>query len=94
MDLKDNYQYRSITTATTTNVDAGQGQLVRIVLTTTAAGAITIYDEASGGTTDIIASFTSSAALGTYDFGVQYKKGIQIVTAAASALTVVFNPIG
>ena len=93
MELKDNYQYRYIATATTTNVDVGQGQLVRITLTTTAAGAITIYDETAGGTTDIIALFPNSAAIGTYEFGIQYKKGIQIVTGAASSLTVVFNPI-
>ena len=92
MDLKDNYQYTYIASAVTTNIDVGQGQLIRIVVTTTAAGTITVYDEVAGGTTDIIASMVSSIAVGTYEFGVQYKKGLQIVTAAASRITVVYSP--
>ncbi len=92
--LRDNYRYRYISTATTTNVDVGQGQLIRIVVTETAAGAITIYDEAAGGTTDIINVMKASIVEGTYEFGIQYAKGIQIVTAGASKLTVVYSPIG
>lgn len=93
MQLRDNYQYRYIATATTTNVDVGQGQLIRIVLTETAAGAITIYDEESGGTTNIIGIMKASVVEGTYEFGVMYSQGIQIVTAGASKLTVVYSPI-
>lgn len=93
MQIRDNYAYNYIATQTTTAVDSGQGQLVRIIVTETAAGAITIYDEAAGGTTTIIAVLKASIAEGTYEFGVQYKAGIQIVTAAASKLTVVYSPI-
>jgi len=93
MQLRDNYQYNYIATNTTTNVDVGQGQLVRIVLTETAAGAITIYDEEAGGTTNIIAVLKASVVEGTYEFGVNYSQGIQVVTAGASKLTVVYSPI-
>ena len=94
MQLRDNYQKQYISTATTTVVDAaGQGQLVRIILTETAAGTITIYDEATGGTTDVIAVLKASIAEGTYEFGINYAKGLQIVTAGASKLTVVYSPI-
>lgn len=93
MQLRDNYQYNYIATTTTTNVDVGQGQLVRIVLTETAAGAITIYDEEAGGTTNIIAVLKASVVEGTYEFGVNYSQGIQVVTAGASKLTVVYSPI-
>lgn len=93
MQLRDNYQYQYISTATTTNVDVGQGQLVRIIVTETAAGTITVYDEVAGGTTTIIGLLKASIVEGTYEFGVQYKSGIQIVTGAASKLTVVYSPI-
>lgn len=95
MQLRDNYQYLYISSQTTTVVDAaGQGQLVRIVLGETAAGSITIYDAVSGATTTTIAVLKASIAEGTYELGVQYKAGLQIVTAGASKLTVVFSPIG
>jgi len=94
MQLRDNYSYTYISTATTTVVDAaGQGQLIRIVLGETAAGAITIYDAVSGATTTTIGAFKASIAEGPYEFGVQYKAGLQIVTAGASKLTVVYSPI-
>lgn len=94
MQLRDNYQYTYIATNTTTVVDAaGQGQLIRIIVTETAAGAITIYDEPTGGTTAIIGVMKASIVEGTYEFGVQYKSGLQIVTAGASKLTVVSSPI-
>lgn len=92
--VRDNYKYTYIATATTTVVDAaGGGQLVRIVITETAAGAITVYNEATGGTTDIIALFKASISEGSYELGVQYSKGLQIVTAGASKLTVVTSPV-
>lgn len=91
--LRDNYKYKYISTATTTNVSVGQGQLIRIIVSETAAGTITIYDEAAGGTTTIIDVMKASIAENTYEFGVQYSKGIQIVTAGASKLCVVYAPI-
>lgn len=95
MDLRDNYQYTYISTATTTVVDAaGQGQLVRIVLGETAAGAITIYDAISGATTTTIGVLKASIVEGTYEFGIQYKAGLQILTGGASKVTVVYSPIG
>lgn len=94
MQLRDNYNYTYISSNTTTVVDAaGQGQLIRIVLGETAAGAITIYDAVSGATTTTIAVLKASIAEGTYEFGIQYKAGLQIVTAGASKLTVVTSPI-
>jgi hypothetical protein len=95
MQLRDNYRYEYISTATTTVVDAaGQGQLIRIVLGETAAGAITVYDAVSGATTTTIAVLKASIVEGTYELGVQYKAGLQIVTAGASKITVVYSPIG
>jgi hypothetical protein len=93
LNLRDNYKYTYISTQTTTIVDAaGSGQLVRIILGETAAGAITIYNEAAGGTTNVIGVLKASIPEGTYEFGVNYSVGLQIVTAAASKLIVVTNP--
>lgn len=92
MQLRDNYQYQYISTATTTQVDIGQGQLVRIILTETAAGAISIIDNTSGSTVNI-AQLKSSIVEGVYEFGIQYSAGLRIITAASSKLTVVYSPI-
>lgn len=91
MQLKDNYQYAYISTATTTQVAEGQGQLVRIILGETAAGAISVIDGTSGSTVNL-ASLKASIVEGVYEFGVNYAAGIRIITAGASKLTVVYNP--
>lgn len=90
---RDNYQYAYIDSATTTQVDTGQGQLIKIILGETAAGAISIIDGTSGSTVNL-ATLKASIAEGVYDFNIQYKSGIRVITAGASKLTVVYSPIG
>lgn len=92
MQYRDNYKYEYISTATTTQVDTGSGQLIRIVVGETAAGAISIIDNTSGTTVNI-GVLKASIAEGTYDFNVQYAVGLRIITAAASKITIVYNPI-
>lgn len=92
MGYRDNYKYSYIDTATTTQVDSGQGQLIRIVVGETAAGAISIIDNTSGSTVNI-GTLKASIAEGTYDFNIQYVTGLRIITAGASKITVVYNPI-
>jgi hypothetical protein len=89
--LRDNYKYRYIDSATTTQIYSGQGQLVRIVVGETAAGAISIIDNTSGSTVNI-GTLKASIAEGTYDFGVQFATGLRIITAATSKITVVYAP--
>ena len=91
--LKDNYRYSYIATQTTTQVDTGQGQLVRVIISETAAGAITIADSAST-TTPVIVLFKASVAEGSYEVGVNYFAGLNVTTAAASKLTLVYASIG
>lgn len=83
--------YRYISTATTTDVFTGQGTLKKIILTETAAGTITIYDEATGGTSNIVAVLKASIVEGEYEFDVALARGLQIVTAGANKLTAVYN---
>lgn len=91
MQYRDNYQYQYISTATTTQVSTGQGQLIRIVVGTTAAGAITVSDAPAGSATPIIATLKSSIAEGSYDFNLNFFSGLQITTAAGSLITVVYS---
>lgn len=90
---RDNYKYKYISSATTTDVLNGQGSIIRIIIGETAAGAITVYDEGTGGTTNVISVLKASVAEGTYEFNARVFEGIQIVTAAASKLTVVYSTL-
>lgn len=92
MQLRDNYKYAYIDSATTTQLVTGQGSLVRIIVGETAAGAISIIDNTSGSTVNI-GQLKASIAEGTYEFGVQFVTGLRIITAAASKITVVYSQL-
>ena len=81
------YNFTHIATNTTTVVSKGTGTLHSLVINTTAAGAITLYDSTSGGGT-VIAILPSSAVVGTYLYDVVFSVGLTVVTAAASDITV------
>lgn len=92
MQIRDNYKYTYISSATTTQVYTGQGALIRIVVNTTAAGTIGIIDGTSGTTVNI-GQLKASVAEGYYDYGVQFVNGLRIVTGASSDITVVWSPL-
>lgn len=79
-----------ISTATTTTVKSGRGTLAKIIITETAAGAITVYDNTAGSGT-IIAAFKASIVEGEYTFDCRFATGLTIVTAGASKLTVIWE---
>lgn len=84
-----NYKYTYINTATTTQVEPSAGHtLVAIVVNTTAAGAIGIIDGTSGSTVNV-GQLKASIAEGTYLYNASLSKGIRIITAAASDITVI-----
>jgi hypothetical protein len=76
-----------ISSATTTVVKSGAGMLHSIVVTETAAGAITVYDNTAASGT-IKAVLKASVAEGTYTFDITFATGLTIVTAGASKITV------
>lgn len=80
----------NITTGTTTTVKSGRGNLGRLVVNTTAAGAITIYDSLTATGTKI-GTLKSSIAEGTYTYECRFLIGLTIVTAAASDITVTWE---
>ncbi len=77
-----------ISTQTTTQVYTGRCILKNIIITETAAGTITVYDEIGSDTTHIIAVFKASIAEGSYPLNAVCARGVKVVTAAASKLTV------
>lgn len=80
-----------ISTATTTVLKTGAGNLDSITIGETAAGAITVYDNTAGSGT-VIAVLKASIAEQTFDFkGAPFATGLTIVTAAASKLQVSFR---
>ena len=90
VDAKSKFTANHIATATTTVVLTGSGTLHALTVNTTAAGAITIYDNTAGSGT-VIAIFPNSAVVGTYLYDVAVGTGITIVTAAASDITISFR---
>lgn len=82
--------YCPISTATTTTVKTGVGELHQVIVLGGTLGAITIYDNtaASG---NVIAPVFTPAAAGTYSFDVAFTTGLTIVTGAATAITVTFK---
>lgn len=81
--------YKNITTNTTTLVKTGRGFLHSIVVNTTAAGSITVYDGLDATGTKI-ATLKSSVAEGSYLYDVQFGVGLTIVTAASSDITATY----
>lgn len=80
----------NIATATTTTVKSGKGYLNRIVINTTAAGTITIYDNTAASGTKI-GILKASVAEGTYTYQGRFAIGLTIVTGAASDITVSYQ---
>lgn len=89
MDYNE-YQYTNITSATTTQVATGKGKLHAIVVNTTAAGTIKIIDNTTG-TTANIGTLKASVAENTYFYDCYFAKGLRIVTAGASDITVIWK---
>ena len=75
-----------ITTATTTAVKAGTGVVHRIVIGTTAAGTITLNDNV-GAKLVLGASFP----IGSHELNIECAGKIEVVTGAASDITVVWS---
>ena len=82
---------RRITIATTTLVKAGPGVLYRIIIGTTAAGAITVYDAltAASGAEKVV--LKASISEGSYALGMVFQTGLTIVTGGASDITVIYG---
>lgn len=86
----ESYSYENITTATTTLIKTGSGVLHTIVVNSTAAQTIIIYDSLTAAA-PIIATLKASVAEGTYIFDVAFSAGLTIVTGGTSDLTATYK---
>lgn len=84
------YTNAYISTATTTTLKSGHGQLHSITVSETAAGTVTVYDNTAGSGT-VIAVLKASIAEQTYFFDVSFNTGLTVVTAGASKLSVSYR---
>lgn len=85
----DNYLH--ISTNTTTQVYTGPCIFKAVIVSTAAAGAVTIYDEVGSDTTHVIAILKASVAEGNYVYNVQTTRGLKVVTAGATDITVTYT---
>lgn len=81
------YEYTNIAGVATTVVFTGKGLLHNIIVNTTAAGAITIYD-GNGANTTLVGTLKASVVEGTYQYDIKIANGLRIVTAATPDITV------
>jgi hypothetical protein len=92
MIFNEELSYQNITTGTTTQVYTGHCVLDYITINNTAAGAIAIIDGITGITANV-GTLKASIVEGTYHYHTVMNKGIRIVTAAASDITVAYHII-
>lgn len=84
--------FKNITDTTTSSalVKSGAGTLHAIVVNTTAAGTVTVYDNTSGtGTT--VGQLKASVAEGTYIYDCDFSTGLYVLPAAVGDYTVVYR---
>jgi ABC-type uncharacterized transport system ATPase subunit len=82
--------YKHIAANATTLVKTGAGILKKIVIGTGAAGATTIYDAITAAAGSEIGAIAASAT-GTYQYDLQFKTGLTVVTEADNDVTVVYE---
>jgi len=87
MASRQTYNFTNISSATTV-VQKGPGTLHTLVVNTTAAGAITLYDGLDTTGTKIATIDVSPVIGSTFRYDVEFAKGLTIVTAGASDITV------
>lgn len=89
------YNYKHITTDTTTTVFSGAGVLGAICINTTASTeTITIYDNTAGSGTVVGIITLGTATGGCFAYNAAMTTGLTLVTAtAAGDLTVVWHPV-
>ena len=97
-NVSANYQYLYISTATTTAVRDGAGYLSGLTINGGTGGTVTLYDIAASGCSGTPGSgkFATIEAIGATNpvsltYNLHVLKGICVVTAAATDLTITFN---
>lgn len=90
-NLKDNYRYVNITTATSTQVTSNAGQLIKIIINKATASTIQYID---GSGTTPIGTMKASMPEGSYEILAEFTQGLRIITGGSPDLTIVYASIG
>jgi len=90
LKVEQRFAYNNITTASTTVIKSSPAFLHCVVINTTAAGTITIYDNTSAAA-PTVATIVASANPGSYCYDVSLANGLVVVTGAASNITVTYR---
>lgn len=85
--MRNTFKYRALETAGATTLKSSSGVLHSIVVGTTSAQAVLIYDSAGSGGTKI-AELKASIAENTYLFDCRFATGLHIENPGGSKLTV------
>lgn len=89
---RDDYTPTHISSAATTIIAGVAAKFCTIVVNTTAAGAITVYNAATSATcssSNVVAILKASIAEGDYNYFTKLSTGLIVVTAGSSDITVV-----
>ncbi len=81
------WNYKAISTQTTTVVKSGSGILHNLTVTGGTAGTIIVYND-TAASNNIIASFSSTNAPNNYPFDVAFSSGCTVITGGATNITV------
>lgn len=90
------YSYENITTATTTQVASGSGELGRVIVNKPVASAVIAIHDGLSAAGDLIGTITLPATLLSdgpvcVDYGVAFGVGLCIVTTGAPDVTVCYR---
>jgi hypothetical protein len=86
----EDYKYKYLSSEGSETVKTGSGRLQSVVVGTTSAGAIKIFDSAGSGGSQI-AELKASVVEGTYEFGCLFATGLHIENPIGSKITVVYR---
>lgn len=93
MPIRDDYEFVHISGAATTVISGVACKLIRVVVNTTAASAINIYNAATSATSttaNVVGVLKASIVEGDYDYMTKLATGLTVVTLGASDITVVY----
>lgn len=88
--MSDTFKYSYLSSEGASTVKTSSGVLRAIVVGTTSAGAIKVYDSTGSGGSQI-AELKASVAEGTYRFDCRFAKGLHIENPVGSKITVVYR---
>lgn len=89
--MNDSYRFTYVDAVGTTTIKSGSGSLHRIIVGTTSAGKIEVYDGVDGGEFTQLAELKASIAEGSFEFDCKFAKGLYLTNPGGSKITVVYR---